>query len=78
MGLIIRDWYLKGHENPVSLPPLPLLEGIHATDTREFSIISDWEFSYICAHVPMSLRARTSVPGDWLVIKVSESDTDLW
>ena len=34
--------------------------------------------SYICAHVPMSPRARTSVPDDWLVIKVSESDTDLW
>ena len=34
--------------------------------------------SCICAHVPMSPRARTSVPDDWLVIKVSESDTDLW
>ena len=34
--------------------------------------------SYICAHVPMSPRARTSVPDDWLVINVSESDTDLW
>ena len=30
--------------------------------------------SYICAHVPMSLRARISVPDDWLVIKVSKSD----
>ena len=27
--------------------------------------------SYICAHVPMSPRARTSVPDDWSVIKVS-------
>ena len=34
--------------------------------------------SCICAHVPMSPRARTSVPDDWLVIKVSENDTDLW
>ena len=28
--------------------------------------------SYICAHVPMSPRARTSVPDDWLTIKVTE------
>ena len=41
MGLIVRDLYLKGHENPVSLPPLPLLKGVRATDTREFSIIGD-------------------------------------
>ena len=33
--------------------------------------------SCIYAHVPMSPRARTSVPDDWLVIKVSESDRDL-
>ena len=30
--------------------------------------------SYISAYVPMSPRARTSVPDDWLVIEVSKSD----
>ena len=34
--------------------------------------------SYIGAHVPMSPRARTSVPDDWLVTKASESDRDRW
>ena len=43
-----------------------------------FCVVMILGISYICAHVPMSLRARTSVPDDWLVIKVSESDWDLW
>ena len=28
--------------------------------------------SYICAHVPMSPWARTSVPDEWFLIKVTE------
>ena len=34
--------------------------------------------SFICAHGLVSPRVRASVPDDWLVIKVSESDRDLW
>ena len=52
----------------------------------EFGTLKNWNLflcdnsgiSYICAHVPMSLRARTSVPDEWFSIKVTESGWDLW
>ena len=31
----------------------------------------------ICVHVPMSLRARTSVPNEWWTVKVTEKYQDL-
>ena len=34
---------------------------------------NDSGISYICAHVPMSARARTSVPDEWFTIKVTEN-----
>ena len=48
------------------------------TDGKLSLVVRILVISCICAHVPINPRARTSVPDDWLVIKVSESDTDLW
>ena len=38
-----------------------------------------WEFLMrdICVYVPMSLRARTSVPDKWWIVKVTEKYQDL-
>ena len=42
----------------------PLIEGGSSCDNSGIS--------YVCTHVPMSPRARTSASDDWFLIKVSE------
>ena len=72
-------------EKEVLFSPCPVLDWLLATDTSDPVIAKGAECACddsgnqlhlrTCTNEP---RVRTSVPDDWLVIKVSESETDLW
>ena len=75
--LIISDWPKKRHNSRIKSMTDGLVALIGMLN-RPVSrcvcgtrVVMTLVISCICAHVPMSPRARTSVPDDWLITKAS-------